>query len=97
MLHEPAVQTGKDNATAYKTRLGVWMFIFYAIIYAGFVAINLVKADLMEKIVFLGLNLAVVYGFGLIIFALLLALFYSSLCTRMEKKLNKDVEKVEDK
>ncbi len=93
MLHEPAAQSGPDNATAYKTRLGVWMFLLYAIIYAGFVGINLVKPELMERIIVLGLNLAVVYGFGLIIFALLLALIYSALCTRMETKLNKDIKK----
>ena len=41
----------------------------------------------MEKIVFGGLNLAVVYGFGLIIFALILALIYSRACGRREKRL----------
>ena len=85
MLHEPAVPAGKDYAVAYKTRLGVWMFICYSIFYAGFVAINLVNATLMEKIVFLGLNLATVYGFALILVALLLAIIYNALCNTQER------------
>lgn len=88
MLHEPAAKTGRDLATRYKTRIGVWMFFLYAVIYAGFVAINLIRPALMEKTVLVGLNLAVVYGFGLIVLALVLALIYNHLCGAMEKKLN---------
>ncbi|MBN2207482.1 MAG: DUF485 domain-containing protein, partial [Candidatus Aminicenantes bacterium] len=86
MLHEPAAKPGADPAFAYKRRLGVWMFLLYAAIYAGFVAINLARPALMEKTVLFGLNLAVVYGFGLIIFALILALIYSRACGRREAK-----------
>jgi uncharacterized membrane protein (DUF485 family) len=85
MLHEPAAQSGPDHASAYKKRLGVWMFIPYALIYASFVLINLVRPIAMEKVVLLGLNLAVVYGFGLILLALVLALIYNHLCARQEK------------
>ncbi|MCK7499773.1 MAG: DUF485 domain-containing protein [Comamonadaceae bacterium] len=55
----------------------------YALVYAGFVVVNLVRpgAD-GEGPSFGGLNLAVVYGFGLIIFALILALIYSRACGR---------------
>ena len=63
------------------------MFVLYAIVYAGFVAINLVAPSLMEAIVLAGLNLAVVYGFGLIGFALGLALLYNAMCMREEKRL----------
>jgi len=87
MLHEPAAKTGPDPAFLYKRRMGAWMFVLYALIYAGFVVINLVRPGAMEAIVFGGLNLAVVYGFGLIIFALLLALVYSWACERREKRL----------
>lgn len=84
MLHEPATPTEVDNAVPYKTRLGVWMFILYALIYAGFVAINITKPVLMEKTIIFGLNLAVVYGFGLIILSLIMALIYNNLCMRAE-------------
>ena len=87
MLHAPAAKSGPDHATAYKMRLGVWMFIPYALIYAGFVLTNLIKPVLMEKIVCLGLNLAVVYGIGLIVLALVLALVYNHRCARQERIL----------
>jgi hypothetical protein len=88
MLHSPAAPTGPDPAFAFKRRLGALLFIIYALIYAGFVAINLIRPVLMEKIVLGGLNLAVVYGMGLIIFALLLALGYNRACGRREKALH---------
>lgn len=80
MLHEPAAQCGPDASADYKMRIGGWMFLLYAIVYATFVAINLLKPIWMEKIVLFGLNLAVVYGFGLIAFALVLALIYNHMC-----------------
>ena len=88
MGHGPAVKLGKDNAAEYKTRLGISMFILYTLFYAGFVAINTVKPTLFEM-TFGGLNLAVIYGMGLIVFAFILALIYNSLCTKAELRLNK--------
>lgn len=89
MLHEPAPQeAGVDHATDYKSALGVKLFIVYAIIYAGFVSIGLFSIESYEIILFAGLNLAVVYGFGLIIFALALALVYDRMCSLKEKELN---------
>ena len=64
MLHEPAAQSGPDASADYKMRVGVWMFLLYAAVYAAFVAINLLRPLWMEKPMLLGLNLAVVYGFG---------------------------------
>jgi len=87
MLHEPAANTGPDPAFLFKRRLGVFMFIIYAAIYAGFVVINLAKPSLMGKMVFEGLNLAVVYGFGLIVVALIMALVYNRACGRKEAHL----------
>lgn len=87
MLHEPAAPSGKDYGTAYKTKLGVVMFILYGLIYAGFVAINVIDAKLMEMTVLWGLNLAIVYGMGLILFALVLAMIYNAMCTGKENAL----------
>jgi uncharacterized membrane protein (DUF485 family) len=88
MGHGPAVKLGKDNASGYKTRIGIWMFVLYTLIYAGFIAINTVKPTLMEM-TFGGLNLAMIYGIGLIVFAFILALIYNNLCTKAEIRLNK--------
>lgn len=87
MFHEPAGQGGADPASPYKTRLGSRMFLLYALVYAGFVAISVGAPALMERQVGWGLNLAVVYGFFLIVFALLLALVYNALCSRKEREL----------
>jgi len=91
MDHGPAVQFGTDNAIKYKSKLGVILFFVYASIYGLFVAINTINPVLMETEVFLGLNLAIVYGFGLIIFAIILGLIYNHLCTKKEDELNKDI------
>lgn len=88
MLHEPAQDSGPDPASRYKTRLGVVMFIIYCVVYAGFVFTNvLTEGQAMQVMVFAGLNLAVVYGVGLIIFALVLALIYNAMCTRKEQEM----------
>lgn len=84
MLHKPATQAGPDPASRYKQRLGALMFVMYALVYAGFVAINVISPMTMEVTVLFGLNLATMYGFGLIIFALLAAFVYNRLCRRKE-------------
>ncbi len=87
MLHEPSEPTGEDPALRYKTRIGARMFLIYAVIYAGFVILNVASPLTMEKEVLFGLNLAVTYGFGLILFAFVLALIYNRLCARKEREL----------
>jgi hypothetical protein len=87
MLHKPAAPAGKDPSASYKMRLGIWMFLFYAIFYGIFVAINLLNPQVMGTIVVAGLNLATVYGFALIIGALLEALLYNMLCGKKEAEL----------
>ena len=90
MDHGPAVELGVDHAVKKKTKLGVILFFIYFIVYAGFVAIGVADYKLMGKIVFGSQNLAVVYGFGLIIFAILLGIFYNWKCTNYENLMNKE-------
>ncbi len=84
MLHEPATPSGRDPAGPYKARLGIWMFLFYTVFYAAFVAINLISPSAMATIVVAGLNLATVFGMGLIVLALVQALIYNFMCSRKE-------------
>jgi uncharacterized membrane protein (DUF485 family) len=65
--------------------VGVVLFLIYLTIYAIFVALSAFRGDLMKKAVFAGVNLAVVYGFGLIILAFAMALLYLVLCKRDEE------------
>jgi uncharacterized membrane protein (DUF485 family) len=87
MLHAPAAPVGKDPAAAFKSRLGIWMFFCYLVVYVIFVAINVGNPLLMERIVWRGLNLATVYGFALIVIALLQALVYDAFCRSRERSM----------
>lgn len=91
MHHGPAVELGVDLASKKKARLGVWFFFLYFIFYAGFVAIGVFNYELLSIKVF-GQNLAIVYGIGLIVFAIVLGLIYNAICTRYEDQLNKEVK-----
>ncbi len=86
--HGPASDWGKDRSSAFKTRIGIWMFLLYSIFYVGFIAINVLSPQIMGSDIG-GLNLAVIYGMGLIIFALLLALVYNAICSAAEEELNR--------
>ena len=88
-MHQgPAPESGPDPASGYKTRLGVVMFFIYCVVYLGFILINVMtEGEAMQIILFKGLNLAVVYGVGLIVLALVMALIYNHLCTSKENEL----------
>ena len=61
-------------------RLGLWLFGVYLVLYLGFVLISAFAASTMEMQAIAGLNLAIVYGFLLIIGALVMALVYGAMC-----------------
>jgi uncharacterized membrane protein (DUF485 family) len=88
MGHGPAVKLGKDNASTYKTRLGVKMFVIYTIVYFTFVTINATNPKAMETVV-MGQTAAVIWGFGLIGLALVQAIIYNHFCTKAESEMNK--------
>jgi uncharacterized membrane protein (DUF485 family) len=90
MHHQPAVELGRDLSIPKKTKLGVILFFIYLAIYAGFVAIGAFFPDALGGRVFADLNLAVVYGMGLIILAAIMGLFYNHFCTKYEKQLNRE-------
>ncbi len=90
MDHGPAVELGVDHAAKRKSRLGVKLFFIYLAVYACFVAIGVTDNTIMGKIVFGKTNLAVVYGLGLIIFAIILGILYNWRCTKFENLMNKE-------
>ena len=72
-----------DNALAkrrHNARLGLVLFFVYLALYAGFVVINAFAPSLMEWRPWGGLNLAILYGFGLILAAFVLAAVYGVMC-----------------
>ncbi len=48
MDHGPAVELGVDHAAKRKSRLGIWLFVFYTIVYGVFVAIGVVNYEAMS-------------------------------------------------
>lgn len=70
------------SIVAHNTRMGVTLFIVYVVIYGGFMALSAFSPETMSKPSLGGANLAVVYGFGLIAVALVLALIYMKLCRK---------------
>jgi uncharacterized membrane protein (DUF485 family) len=69
-----------EQTSARSTRYGRMLFVGYALLYAGFVYLNAFRPDVMQKLPLGGINLAVLYGLGLILVAFVLALFYDWLC-----------------
>jgi uncharacterized membrane protein (DUF485 family) len=75
MLGAKGVAMQQRNA-----RYGFWLFLVYLALYAGFVLLAAFSPQTMERTPLAGVNLAIWYGFGLIIAALVLALIYGWLC-----------------
>lgn len=93
MLHEPAVELGKDLSIEKKKKLGVILFLIYLVIYAGFVFVGVMYPSKMGMELIGGQNLAIIYGMGLIVLAIVMGLIYNYFCTKFENKMNKE-EKV---
>ena len=83
-MHGPSSNWTKDHAASLKRILGLWFVTLYTIVYAGFVAINVVSPSFMAVDVG-SFNVAIVYGFLLIIFAIFLAAIYNHICTHAEE------------
>ena len=88
MDHGPAVHYEEDeDLIAYKSKLGIKLFFVYALVYVVFVAINTVKPTLMDVKVLFGVNLASIYGFFLILLAIILGLVYNAICSKKEAQV----------
>jgi uncharacterized membrane protein (DUF485 family) len=61
-------------------RIGIVLFGIYVLLYGGFVMLNAYSPDSMAITPVAGINLAILYGFALIVAALILALLYGWLC-----------------
>jgi uncharacterized membrane protein (DUF485 family) len=61
-------------------RLGLVLVTIYIVLYAGFILLVVAAPKLIASPAIAGVNLAIVYGFGLIVAALVLAVIYSAMC-----------------
>lgn len=69
------------------SRIGLVLFAVYLLLYGGFVFLNAFAAEVMETTPIAGVNLAILYGFGLIVAALVLALIYGFLCNPTDDEI----------
>jgi len=88
MLHEPAAKQIPDLASDWKAKLGIKLFWLYCVVYMGFVGLAVFATHVMKTPVLAGTSLAIIYGMGLIVFAIVLGLIYNRVCTRKENELN---------
>jgi uncharacterized membrane protein (DUF485 family) len=65
-----------EIARRQNMRLGMTLFAIYLVLYVAFVVISAFYPDAMEWRPLGGLNLALLFGFGLIVSAILLAFVY---------------------
>ncbi|MCX7953964.1 MAG: DUF485 domain-containing protein [Bacteroidales bacterium] len=90
MLHGPAVKLDEDKASKKKASLGVKLFFVYLLFYAAFTYISISHPSWMSTRIIFGLNLAIVYGFSLIIIAIVMGWVYHMICSRYERQMNKE-------
>jgi uncharacterized membrane protein (DUF485 family) len=61
----------------------MWLFCVYLALYAGFMGLSAFAPGVMAREVLGGVNLAILYGMGLIAAAVVLAFVYMGLCRRI--------------
>lgn len=83
-MHINNTSEEKESLTKRKSALGIRLFFIYLICYAGFVLIGVFQYELLAVQVLGGLNLALAYGIGLIVFAVVLGIVYNYYCTKYE-------------
>lgn len=89
MESKPMYDPESDLASQKKSKLGIKFFFIYLVFYGAFVTIGVLNYELFAIEVFRGINLAVIYGLSLILFAVLLGILYNYLCTRYENQITR--------
>ena len=92
MVHGPATEWEEDKSESYKSRLGLIMFAIYLVIYLAFILLAVLSPQTLGLDIG-SLNLAIVYGFGLIIIAIVQAVIYNMMCSKHEAKTGGEVRK----
>lgn len=87
MHHQPSSPLEIENSSQKKARLGILFFFIYLFFYAGFVLIGVFNYELLANDIG-GINIALIYGIGLIVFAVVLGVLYNFLCSRYEDQMN---------
>jgi uncharacterized membrane protein (DUF485 family) len=73
--------TTRAHVGGRNARIGLILFAVYVLLYAGFISVAALRPDTMDiPTAFGSVNLAIMYGMGLIFAALLLAFIYMLVC-----------------
>ena len=80
--HGPSghVETETEQMAASNARVGRVLFVIYLAAYVGYTYLVAFKTETLRTVTPPGVNVAVSYGFGLIVGAIVLALLYAWLC-----------------
>jgi uncharacterized membrane protein (DUF485 family) len=80
--HGPSSPAAPEDtlAQARNSRIGLVLFFLYAAVYAAFVIMAAFRPEAMKFTPLWGVNLAILWGFGLIIGAFILSILYGWLC-----------------
>ena len=78
--HENQREEEVPEIVAHNTRLGLGLFAVYLAFYVGFMVLSTYFPNIMATRPFFGINLAIIYGFSLILNALILAVIYLRNC-----------------
>lgn len=84
MGHGASTEWQVEKSRAFKTKLGIIMFAIYTPIYLAFILISVISPTFMSKDIG-SLNVAIVYGFGIIILAIIQAIIYNNICSAKER------------
>lgn len=84
-------KSSENQCTIKKERAGKRFFFLYAAVYACFILLNVLRPDFMGSPAG-DFNIALVFGPGLILFAVLLAFIYNNICTRAEERTDESGE-----
>lgn len=79
-MDSPHHHEDHPHVVSRNARYGLWLFAVYFVLYGGFIFLVVFQTPLMGEAALGGMNLAIVYGLGLIAAALVLALIYVRLC-----------------
>jgi uncharacterized membrane protein (DUF485 family) len=84
MEHGQPEKWKTEKSEGFKTRLGIIMFAIFTPIYLSFILVSVMSPSFMATD--LGqVNVAIMYGFGIIILAVALAVIYNYICSSKEK------------
>lgn len=83
-MHGKTEHMKDTKSSKVKEIVGQWLFMLYTIFYAIFILTNVMSPRFMGIDVG-ALNIAIVFGFGLILLAIILAFAYNHISTHVEQ------------